>query len=410
MKKLTVLFVLLTALAVFGSVLAQAGAPLDMTVAEPFLGTWFMSELCGQGQCMDAAVLGMSGMAVDFKDDATMTVALGGEEQGAVPWYTENGIAYVCNGGEESECVWLPMNITEEGKLSMGDETSSMVLIRDEVKPFGTAEAKADATYEDFRGEWFLESMISEGVSIPASLFGMNAKLVIREDSLDFSMANPMSPEESEGQNNASYEIKDGTLTVEFNDGDKTETVSMQYHVDDSVVASMEDGTLVFVREENLTTGPNLIDLLSEAMTEGTAAGKDVEIGTTGIHITVPEDYTEGELTEEDVADGQIAYYYSDSNPMDFDIYQFPTEGLSYMEYARTEAAEFGVDADSVEDWQVNGVDIAKYYSTEEYDGKTFRCVTWIFEAGDDFGEIAFWLDGDGAEDLADQIIFSITK
>ena len=251
MKKITILFVLLAALAAFGTVFAQAGAPLDMTVAEPFLGTWFMSELCGQGQCMDAAVLGMSGMSVVFKDDATMAVALGGEEQGAVPWYTENGTAYACNGGE-NECVWLPMSITEDGKLSMGDETSSMILIRDEIKPFGTAEAKADAAYEDFKGEWFLESMISEGVSIPASMFGMQAKLVIREDSLDFSLTNPMNPEEKDGQENAGYEIKDGTLTVVFTDGESSETVTMQYHADDSVVVSMTDGNLVFVREENL--------------------------------------------------------------------------------------------------------------------------------------------------------------
>ena len=410
MKKITILFVVLAALAAFGTVFAQAGAPLDMTVAEPFLGTWFMSELCGQGQCMDASLLGMSGMSVVFKDDATMAVALGGEEQGAVPWYTENGTAYACNGGE-NECVWLPMSITEDGKLSMGDETSSMILIREEIKPFGTAEAKADAAYEDFKGEWFLESMISEGVSIPASMFGMQAKLVIREDSLDFSLTNPMNPEEKDGQENAGYEIKDGTLTVVFTEGESSETVTMQYHADDSVVVSMTDGNLVFVREENLTTGPSLLDMLGEALTEGAAApGKDVEIGSTGFHISIPEDYAEVELTEKDIADDMIAYYRSDSNAMDFDIYQFPTEGQSYMDYARTEAAEYGVKADDVEDWQVNGIDIAKYYSTEEYDGESYPCVTWIFEAGDDFLEIAFWLDGEGAEDLADRIIFSLAK
>ena len=410
MKKITILFVVLAALAAFGTVFAQAGAPLDMSVAEPFLGTWFMSELCGQGQCMDASLLGMSGMSVVFKDDATMAVALGGEEQGAVPWYTENGKAYACNGGE-NECVWLPMSITEDGKLSMGDETSSMILIREEIKPFGTAETKADAAYEDFKGEWFLESMISEGVSIPASMFGMQAKLVVREDSLDFSLTNPMDPEEKDGQENAGYEIKDGTLTVVFTEGESSETVTMQYHADDSVVVSMTDGNLVFVREENLTTGPSLLDMLGEALTEGAAApGKDVEIGSTGFHISIPEDYAEVELTEKDIADDMIAYYRSDSNAMDFDIYQFPTEGQSYMDYARTEAAEYGVKADDVEDWQVNGIDIAKYYSTEEYDGESYPCVTWIFEAGDDFLEIAFWLDGEGAEDLADRIIFSLTK
>ncbi len=410
MKKLTVMFVLLAALAAFGSVFAQVGAPLDMTTAEPFLGTWFMSELCGEGQCIDAAMWGMSGMSVEFKDDATMIVAFNEEEQGAIPWYTENGVAYACSGSEESDCTWLPLSITEDGKLSMGDEASSMLLTRDEIKPFGTAEVKADAAYEDFQGEWFLESMMSEGATFPASLFGMQAKLVIREDSLDYSLTSLMSPEESQGQENAAYEIKDGTLTVVFTDGEEPETVTMQYHLDDSIVVSTEAGNLVFVREENLSTGPNLLDMLSQAMAEGEAAGDEIEIGTSGYRITIPEGYTAGELTEEDIADDQIAYYRSDANPMDFDIYQFPAEGQTYMDFARSQAAEYGVNADDVEDWQVNGIDIAKYKSTEEFEGQSYPCVTWIFEAGDDLVEIGFWLDGEGAEDLADQIIFSLTK
>ena len=410
MKKLSLLFAFLAVLAAFGSVFAQVGAPLDLTTAEPFLGTWFISELCGEGQCVDAAMWGMSGMSVEFTDDATMLVAFNEEEQDAMPWYTENGAAYACSGSEESDCTWLPLSLTEDGKLSMGDEASSMLLTRDEIKPFGTAEVKADAAYEDFQGEWFLESMISEGATIPASLFGMQAKLVIREDSLDYSLTSLMSPEESLEQENTGYEIKDGTLTVVFTNGEEPETVTMHYHLDDSIVASMEDGNLVFVREENLSTGPSLMDLFSQAMTEGEAAGNEVEIGTTGFRITIPEDYTPGELTEEDIADDQIAYYRSEINPMDFDIYQFPAEGQTYIDYARSQAAEYGVNADDVEDWQVNGIDIAKYHSTEEFEGKSFPCVTWIFEAGDDLVEIGFWLDGEGAEDLSDQIIFSLTK
>lgn len=409
MKKLTVFFVLLAALTAFGSVFAQAGAPLDMTVAEPYLGTWFISELCGQGQCMDASLLGMSGSSVEFTDDASMTMIVAGEEQGTMPWYTENGNAYACSTGEESECTWLPMSITDEGKLSMGDEDYALVLIRDEIKPFGTAEVKPDAAYDDFQGEWFLESMIGDGVSIPASLFGMSAKLVIREDSLDYSMSNPMDPEESRGQDNAPYEIADGTLTVTFTRDGESETATMQYHVDDSIVAEMEGGNLVFVREENLTTGLNLLDLLSEAFSEG--AGDDtkyVSVGSTDYRIGIPESYEEGELTEEDLADNMTAYWHSGEYLMDFDIYQFAKEGQTYIDYARTEAAAYGVDADDVADWQVNGIDMAQYYSSREYEGETINCVTWIWEAGDDFVRITFWLDGDDAEGLADQIIFSL--
>ena len=410
MKKLILLFALSIVLAVFPSVFAQTDAPLDMTVAEPFLGTWYVTEICGQGQCMDAGMLGMTGMTVDFKQDSTMTITMGEEEAGAMPWYTENGAAYACSGSEEDGCTWLPMSLTDEGKLSMGDETSSLIFIRDEVKPFGTAEIKAGAAYEDFQGEWFLEAMMAEGASIPASMFGMSGSLVIREDSLDLSISGSMDPDGDENLTGISYELRDSTITAEINDGEKTQTVTMTYHVDGSIVMTMEEGNLVFVREENVTKGPSLIDLLSEAMTEGAAAGNEIEIGTTGIRITIPEDYVPGELTEEDIADDMIAYYRSDSSLMDFDIYQFPAEGKTYMEYAREEAADYGVEADDVEDWQINGIDLAKYYSTEEFEDNSYRCVTYILDAGDDFAEIAFWLDGESAEDLADQIILSIKK
>jgi hypothetical protein len=303
------------------------------------------------------------------------------------------------------------MSITEEGKLNMGDETSSLVFVRDEIKPFGTADAKTDAAYEDFRGEWFLEAMMADGASIPVSMFGMSGTLVIREESLDLAISGSMDPNGNDNLTGISYELKDGTISAEINDGKKTETVAMTYHVDESIVMSMEEGNLVFVREENLTTGPSLMDMYSEAIAEGGGTmgiGKDVEIGTTGIHINIPEDYVEGELTEKDIANDMIAYYRSDNHLMDFEIYQFPTGGKSLDDYAVEEAAEYGVE--DVEFWTINDFEVRKYYSNEEYDGESFPCVTYIFEAGDDFAEIAFWLDGDGAEDLANQIIFSLTK
>ena len=34
----------------------------------------------------------------------------------------------------------------------------------------------------------------------------------------------------------------------------------------------------------------------------------------------------------------------------------------------------------------------------------------YIFENDDDFAELSFWLDGDDAEELVEQILFSIHK
>ena len=132
----------------------------------------------------------------------------------------------------------------------------------------------------------------------------------------------------------------------------------------------------------------------------------EVEIGTTGFMISIPLDYYEGEVTREDKKDDQIAYYKSDSHLMDFDMYQFGKEGMTLDEYAAEEAGEY--NADKVEDANFNGVNMKLYYSQEDYEGKSYRVANYIFENDTDFAELSFWLDGDDAEDIVNQILFSI--
>ena len=132
----------------------------------------------------------------------------------------------------------------------------------------------------------------------------------------------------------------------------------------------------------------------------------EIEIGTTGFMISIPSDYYEGEVTRVDKKDDQIAYYKSDKRLMDFDVYQFDKEGMTLEEYAAKEAEEY--NADKVEDASFNGVNMKLYYSQEDYEGKSYRVANYIFENETDFAELSFWLDGDDAEDLVDQILFSV--
>lgn len=132
----------------------------------------------------------------------------------------------------------------------------------------------------------------------------------------------------------------------------------------------------------------------------------EINIGTTGFVISIPSDYYEGKVTREDRSDDQIAYYKSDGHLMDFDVYQFDKEGKELPEYAESEAKEYG--AENVEEVTYNGIRMMLYYSTEEYDGNTYRVANYIFENDTDFAELSFWLDGDDAEDLVEQILFSI--
>lgn len=157
-----------------------------------------------------------------------------------------------------------------------------------------------------------------------------------------------------------------------------------------SCTISIEDGLLVLRAPDSVTRYE-----------------KTVAVGTTGYLVAVPADYTEGEVTEEERKDDQIAYCRSDKHLMDFDIYQFPAEGQTLTDYAAEEAKEYG--ADKVENMEINGVPFALYYSEEQYDGGSYRVANYLFAAGDDFGEISFWLDGEDAEALTKQIISSLS-
>jgi hypothetical protein len=132
----------------------------------------------------------------------------------------------------------------------------------------------------------------------------------------------------------------------------------------------------------------------------------ETPLGTTGYIIGIPSDYYNGEVTKEDRKDDQIAYYKSDDHLMDFDVYQFEKEGMTLREYAESEAEEY--KADKIEEVTYNGISMMLYYSQEEYEGKSYRVSNYIFENDTDFVELSFWLDGDDAEDIVQQILFSI--
>ena len=134
----------------------------------------------------------------------------------------------------------------------------------------------------------------------------------------------------------------------------------------------------------------------------------DISIGTTGFKITVPSGYVEGDVTELDREDDMIAYYKSDKYDMDFDIYQFPKDTKGLEDYTADESKSYG--ADSFDTLDINGITVTRYYSEDEFEGVKYVTANYIFEAGDDFGELVFWLDGDDAEELAEQIINTLGK
>ena len=142
---------------------------------------------------------------------------------------------------------------------------------------------------------------------------------------------------------------------------------------------------------------------LSAAFADSTQIG----IGTTGYYITIPASYYESDVTEEDRRDDMIAYYKSDEFLMDFDLYQFAANGKTLDEYTKEEMKEYG--ATEYKNFTVNELELTRYESEETYDNTDYKVANYLFAAGDDFGEIVFWLDGDEAEGIVQEIISSIT-
>lgn len=125
---------------------------------------------------------------------------------------------------------------------------------------------------------------------------------------------------------------------------------------------------------------------------------KTIQLGTSGFELTIPDHYYEGEITAADTDDSQVAYYKSDINLVDFDVYQWvKAEGETLRSAAEEEAVEFGAELVETE---INYIPVLYYDAIEPYDGVDYRTTTFLFENGDIIGELVFWMDGEIVDDI----------
>ena len=148
-----------------------------------------------------------------------------------------------------------------------------------------------------------------------------------------------------------------------------------------------------------------------EVAEAGDEATKTIRLGTSAFVLTVPAGFTEGEMTQEDIDDDQVAYYYSKKTPLDFDVYQFSKDGYpnALAEYAAEEVNGYNEVSQLVTDGEVNGIPAAWYRTVEVYQDASFNTLTYILDGGDEYVEIVFWLDGENADAEADAIIRTLS-
>ena len=133
---------------------------------------------------------------------------------------------------------------------------------------------------------------------------------------------------------------------------------------------------------------------------------KPTQLGTSDFSIVLPTGYS---AAKDDMDEDQVAYFYKDDNSIDFDVYQWEKGDEYTLESeANYFAAEYGTTAEAV---TVNGIKGYKYVSTEEYEGKTYTVVNYMFEDDTNIVEICFWTVNTDAEYKAvDEIINTLKK
>lgn len=133
---------------------------------------------------------------------------------------------------------------------------------------------------------------------------------------------------------------------------------------------------------------------------------KPTQIGTSDFSIVLPDGYA---LTEDDLDEDQVAYFYKDDNSIDFDVYQWEKGDRFTLESeANYFAAEYSATAEAV---TVNGIAGYKYVSAEDFDGNTYTVVNYMFEDDTYIVELCFWtVDNDAEYKAVDEIINTLKR
>ena len=130
------------------------------------------------------------------------------------------------------------------------------------------------------------------------------------------------------------------------------------------------------------------------------------KIGSSEFSIAIPKGYV---LSENELDEDQIGYYYKDDDSIDFDVYQWEKEGVYTLEEeAEYFAAEYGTEPEKI---TINGIQGMKYVSSEEFDGYEYTVVNYMFEDDNYIIELSFWTIDTAEEYKAvDDIINTIKK
>ena len=86
-------------------------------------------------------------------------------------------------------------------------------------------------------------------------------------------------------------------------------------------------------------------------------------------------------------------------------MFELAKAGETLAEFTAKQAAVYGVE---VTDTAIRGVPVSYFRAMETYDGVLYKILNFVFDGGENYMMLRFWLDGDTAADEAMAIIRTI--
>lgn len=136
---------------------------------------------------------------------------------------------------------------------------------------------------------------------------------------------------------------------------------------------------------------------------------KAVRLGSSSYTVTVSGDFSPLRISNAEWEDDMKLHFANGKKTVDFSIYQFSKDGYAdaLEEFIQEEAKDH--DAYEVKtDLELNGLSAAYYRSTEEYNEKMMKGMTFALDVGEEYLEVDFWFTFSRAEDEAWKIMNSL--
>ncbi len=131
-----------------------------------------------------------------------------------------------------------------------------------------------------------------------------------------------------------------------------------------------------------------------------------LRLGTSFYTVMIDDGFVAGDMTEEEIAEGQIGCYVCDRTGLELDVFEIGKEDASQeLAHATMEEANKYDNVEVV--WPsdtINDIEVGWFRTHETWDGVDYDTVTYILDAADNYIGLEFWIEDDEDDDDAIEV------